>query len=201
MREGTWTSEEENFLAAMQKQCEVHHAWNMKCYNYYDRLSNKFNIPILIVSSINALTAISLNEFLNQTYVSILNAVLSAGTGVLGSIQLYMKLNEKMTKATRSAIMFKKLSLKISKELAIARSDRTTEGQSFLSDCFAEYNTTLEQGNPVDKQMGDFMTKGRDLVTEPPSPVSVRSVAHRLLALANVRVDRDRTPPSDTEVV
>jgi uncharacterized membrane protein YdfJ with MMPL/SSD domain len=201
MREGSWTSEEENFLAAMQKQCEVHHTWNMKCYNYYDRLSNKFNIPILIISSINALTAISLNEFLNQTYVSILNAVLSAGTGVLGSIQLYMKLNEKMTKATRSAIMFKKLSLKISKELAIARGDRTTEGQSFLSDCFAEYNTTLEQGNPVDKQMGDFMTKGRALVTEPPSPVSVRSVAHRLLALANVRVDRDRTPPSDNEVV
>lgn len=199
MREGTWTSEEENFLAAMQKQCEALHGWNMSMYSYYDRLSNKFNIPILIVSSINALTAISLNEFMNQTYVSILNAVLSAGTGVLGSIQLYMKLNEKMTKATRSAIMFKKLSLKISKELAIARGDRTTEGQSFLADCFAEYNTTLEQGNPVSKQMGDFMTKGRALVTEPPSPVSVRSVAHRLLALANVRVDR--TPPSDNEVV
>jgi uncharacterized membrane protein YdfJ with MMPL/SSD domain len=198
MREGAWTSEEENFLAAMQKQSEVLHGWNMSRYNYYDRLSNKFNIPILIVSSINALTAISLNEFMNQTYVSILNAVLSAGTGVLGSIQLYMKLNEKMTKATRSAIMFKKLSLKISKELAIARGDRTTEGQSFLADCFAEYNTTLEQGNPVDKQMGDFMTKGR-VASEPPSPVSVRSVAHRLLALANVRVDR--TPPSDSEVV
>jgi uncharacterized membrane protein YdfJ with MMPL/SSD domain len=198
MRENAWTSEEETFLAAMQKQSEALYDWNMKSHMFYDRLSNKFNIPILIISSINALTAISLNEFMSQTYVSILNAVLSAGTGVLGSIQLYMKLNEKMTKATRSAIMFKKLSLKISKELAIARGDRTTEGQSFLADCFAEFNTTLEQGNPLEKNLGDFMTKMGRGTSDPPTPVSVRSVAHRLLALANVRVDR--TPPSD-EVV
>jgi hypothetical protein len=189
MKEASWTTEEEQFLASMQKQSEVLHTWNMKCHHYYDSLSSKFNIPILIVSSINALTAVSLNEFLSQNFVSILNAVLSAGTGVLGSIQLYMKLNEKMTKATRSSIMFKKLSLKISKELAIAREDRTTEGQSFLADCFAEFNTTLEQGNPVDKQLGDFMTQPQ-APQEPGTPLSVRSVAQKLLSLANLPVNR-----------
>jgi len=89
-----------------------------------------------VISSINALTAISLNEFLTQTYVSILNAILSAGTGILGSIQLYMKINEKMANALRTQVLMKRLALKISKELSIDRAQRATEGQSVPSGVF-----------------------------------------------------------------
>lgn len=141
-------------------------------------MSSKFNIPILIISSLNSLCAIALNDFIVQKYVSILNAVLSAGTGVLGSIQLYMKLNEKMTNAMRASIHFKKLALKISKELTISRKDRTTEGQTFLGDCFSEFNTVLEQGNPIEKKLRNhlsFMTENP--IDIPPSPL--KNVANR----------------------
>jgi hypothetical protein len=72
------------------------------------RFCDAFNIPILIISALNALCAIALNDFLAQRYVSILNAVLSAGTGVLGSIQLYMKINEKMTNSVRASTLMKR---------------------------------------------------------------------------------------------
>jgi hypothetical protein len=51
-----------------------------------------------MLSALNSLCAIALNDFIPQRFVSILNAVISAGTGVLGSIQLYMKINEKFLK-------------------------------------------------------------------------------------------------------
>jgi uncharacterized membrane protein YdfJ with MMPL/SSD domain len=129
----------------------------MKDYEYYKWLSTRFNIPILVISSINALCAIALNDFLVQKYVSILNAVLSAGTGLLGSVQLYLKINEKLSNSTRSSILMKRIALTISKELSISRESRSTEGKIFLQECFAEFNAALEQSNPVHRKFENYM--------------------------------------------
>ena len=168
MREDPWHDKQEEFLKKLELQCNSYHAYFSKDHLYYHGLAAKFNIPILVISSINALTAISLNDFLGQRYVSILNAVLSAGTGILGSIQLYMKINEKMSNALRSGVLMKRLALKISKELSVDREQRTTEGQAFLSDCFSEFNACLEQSNPVEKKIQNFLAFG-ELPPKPPS--------------------------------
>ena len=188
-----WSDEEEEFLKKMERQCDVYYNHHTGDFKYYHRLASKFNIPILIISSINALTAVAMNEFVPQKYVSIINAVLSAGTGVLGSIQLYMKINEKMTNALRSSIAFKRLGLKISKEMTIARGDRVTEGQAFMGECFAELNTAIEQGNPVERtRLPNFMALPKvELPTPPVSPM-MRSVADSLLSLARARVSTTR---------
>ena len=148
-----WHPDEQEFLAKLEQQCNTYYDYHSKDHVYYMKLASKFNIPILMVSAINALTAVALNSFIAQEYVSVLNAVLSAGTGVLGSIQLYMKINEKMTNALRASILMKRLALKVSKELSIEPQNRVTDGQAFLSDCFSEFNTALEQGNPIEKTL------------------------------------------------
>mgnify|MGYP006268975925 CR=1 FL=1 len=157
MKEEPWHEREEAFLSKIEQQCNEYSEYFNKDYKYYHTLSSRFNIPILIVSSINALTAVSLNEFVGQKYVSIMNAILSAGTGILGSVQLYMKINEKMANALRSSILMKRLALKISRELSIERRRRTTEGPAFLQECFGEFNAALEQANPVEKRLRNFL--------------------------------------------
>jgi len=168
MREDPWHDKQEEFLKKLELQCNSYHAYFSKDYMYYHGLASRFNIPILVVSSINALCAISLNDFLTQRYVSILNAILSAGTGILGSVQLYLKINEKMSNALRSGTLMKRLALKISKELSIDREQRTTEGQAFLADCFSEFNACLEQSNPIEKKIQNFLALGE----LPPKPTS-----------------------------
>lgn len=157
MKEDAWDVKEEQFLSRIEQQCNEYAVYFNKDYTYYHALASKFNIPILVVSAINALTAVALNEFVPQKYVSIMNAILSAGTGVLGSIQLYLKINEKMANALRSATLMKRLALKVSKELSIERSRRTTEGKAFLQECFGEFNASLEQANPVEKKVRNFL--------------------------------------------
>ena len=201
MKDQVWFDEQETYLRSMERQCEVYYQHHTKDFVYYHSLASRFNLPILIVSAINALTAVALNEFVEQKYVSIMNAVLSAGTGVLGSIQLYLKINEKMTNATRSSLAFKRLGLKISKELTLGRSERVTEGLAFLSDCFAEFNTAIEQGNPVEKtKLVNYLALPRP-TEQPPSPTSPRMqrVADSLLQLARTPVGRS-TPDSEEYV-
>ena len=187
MKEDPWHEKQEEFLRKLELQCNSYHAYFNKDYQYYHGLASKFNIPILIISSINALCAISLNDFLGQRYVSILNAVLSAGTGVLGSVQLYLKINEKMSNALRSAVLMKRLALKISKELSIDRAQRTTEGQAFLSDCFSEFNAALEQANPIEKKIQNFLAFGQ----LPPKPTSTSLMSLAAAAVANMTPRRD----------
>jgi hypothetical protein len=148
-----WHPDEQVFLTKLEQQCNSYYAHYSKDHLYYSKLASKFNVPILVVSAVNALTAVGLNSFIRQEYVSVLNAILSAGTGVLGSIQLYLKINEKMSNSLRASILMKRLALKISKELSILPDHRVTDGQAFLADCFAEFNTALEQGNPIEKEL------------------------------------------------
>ena len=152
-----WHPDEQEFLAKLEQQCNTYYDHHSKDHLFYSKLASKFNIPILIISAVNALTAVGLNSFIAQEYVSVLNAILSAGTGVLGSIQLYMKINEKMTNALRASILMKRLALKISKELSITPENRVTDGQAFLTDCFSEFNTALEQGNPIEKELPNHL--------------------------------------------
>ncbi len=187
-KEDSWHDKEEQFLENLERQCGIYNDHHTRDYHYYDTLSAKFNIPILIISSVNALTAVCLNSFLEQEFVSILNAVLSAGVGVIGSIQLYMKLNEKMTRALRSSISFKRLALKISKELSVDRAQRVTEGQPFLAECFAELNTAIEQGNPVEKYLPNHLALEK-VIRSPTSPL--QRVADRLLEFSRQQVDGD----------
>ena len=182
MREDSWTNKEEEFLNKIERQCNAYAAYFGKEYQYYHSLSSKFNIPILIISSLNALCAISLNDFLTQRYVSILNAVLSAGTGVLGSVQLYMKINEKMTNSTRSQILMKRLALKISKELSVDRASRTTDGQVFLQDCFSEFNASLEQSNPIEKKIQNYLALGDAPPANPRTSLSFMNLAAAAVA-------------------
>jgi hypothetical protein len=174
MKDQVWFTEEENFLSSIEKQCNLYNAHHTKDFMYYNKLSTRFNVPILMLSALNSLCAIALNDFVPQRFVSILNAVISAGTGVLGSIQLYMKITEKMTNSLRSQIHFKKLALKISKELSIAREQRTTEGQTFLTECFNEFNTTIEQSNPLEKKILNHLAFTVEKQEVPGTPVTDR---------------------------
>ena len=194
MREDSWHNKEEEFLNKIERQCNAYANYFAKDYQYYHSLSARFNIPILVISSLNALCAISLNEFLEQKFVSILNAILSAGTGVLGSVQLYMKINEKMTNATRTQMLMKRLALKIAKELSVDRDTRTSDGQVFLQECFGEFNAALEQSNPIEKKIQNFLALG-----EAPPHESRTSLSFMNLAAAAVASVTPRKPAFDDD--
>ena len=166
-----WDDTEEQFLTKLEKQCNHFHKHYNKEYTYYNRLSSKFNIPILVVSAINSLTAVALTTFIPQKYVSIMNAILSAGTGVLGSVQLYMKLNERMANSLRSCISMKRIALKITKELSLSRELRTIDGVAFVQDCFADFNQTLEAGNPIEKKLDNHLELSITS-SQPPTPIT-----------------------------
>ena len=112
-----WSNSEEQYLNKLHHECYALNEYNRKQYLKYLKINKKFSIPILILSSLNGLFALSLQPFLQQDYISVLNACISLACGVLGSIQLFMKIDEKIHASIICSHEFHKLSIKISKEL------------------------------------------------------------------------------------
>ena len=158
MVEKEWFPREEAFLTKLEKQCNAYQKHFTEEYTAYSTSARRYNIPILVISAINGLTAVGLTSFVEQKYVSVLNAILSAGTGVLGSIQLYLKISEKQTKAMQASLLMKRLALKISKELSIDAPQRQTDGKTFIQECFGEFNAAVENANPVEIQLDNHVT-------------------------------------------
>ena len=78
-----WNENEEEYLKKLHYQCiEFFKFWNQK-FLYYEKKNKYFNIPILIISASNSLFAITLTNWIDQKYVSIINAVLSVMTAII----------------------------------------------------------------------------------------------------------------------
>jgi hypothetical protein len=148
----TWGDEEEVFLKKISKQCLIYKYYYDKKHEEYKKYFYKFNIPIILISSVNSLLAISLNEFVEQSYVSIINSILSAGAGILSSILLFLKIQEKLNSTRISSLEFQHLNLKISKELSLKRDDRNPNSIQFLNDIFNSYNSIIDQSLPIEKK-------------------------------------------------
>lgn len=171
-----WDESTEKFLSKLQMNSYELYLFYNKKYIIYQQTHQKYNIPILVLSAINSLVALTLPDFIRQEYVSIINAVISAGTGILGSILLYLRVNEKVNICFTNAYKLNTLQLKICKELSIERSARKSKGSQFLNECFQEYLSCLDSGIPIDKKLKNYMSEfERDIQTIPSETTSANN--------------------------
>ena len=130
----TWTNNQEDFLRRLHLECNLLAEYNRKQYILYSNINRRFSIPILVISGINSLFAVSTQPFLEQGLISITNACLSLFCGILGSIQLFMKIDSKIHNYVVCSHEFNKLSYKLSKELTLEREVRVGDGKQFVVD-------------------------------------------------------------------
>ena len=166
-----WDNKEEEYLTRLHHQAHLMHTYFNKKHLAYIEQATRFNIPVMILSAVNSLIALTLPSFIDQEIVSILNSIISAGTGILGSVLLYLKLTEKSTQSLSLAIKFNILSLKISKELSIERDKRSQSGQAFLNETFADFQSIIEKALPIDRKLPNYLTlESLPSINTSPSP-------------------------------
>ena len=192
----SWTDKEEEYLRKIHYQSNIYYQYYNRKTLHYTKLSQKYNIPILIISAINSLVAISMPQFMPQSYVSILNGILSLGTGILGSIQLFLKINERMGNCIAVSMMFQKLYLKIGKELSIERELRNSDGKTFLSECFNEFNQAIDKSTPIDKHIKNYLIlPNGDVSTELPTIIPTKSFRDLDIDGSDIDIENNNSTP------
>lgn len=130
-----WTAQQEEFLRRLHFESHTLAEYNRRQFRVYSRIHQRFTIPILVISGTNSLFAVSTQAFLERDLISITNACLSLFRGILGSIQMFMKVDSKIHQSVICAHEFQKLLYRTSRELSVERMCVPTRAKSLLQKC------------------------------------------------------------------
>jgi len=154
-----WNDSIERLLDNIRLNCielEQHHK---KLYFSIKNIVVYFKLPIIILSSINAIASVALTDYLAQNIISATNCLISFFIGVLTSISLYLKIEDRLENELLASKEYHKLSIEIYKILSLKTEDRAIDGDQFLNDIYNEYIKLYDRSNLNENELNDQLKK------------------------------------------
>lgn len=116
-----------------------------------------FRIPIIIFSSINSIVSVS-QQFIPQQAITATNSLLSLITGVISSIEMFLKIDSQMESEQVSQKEYYILATTIYKTLSLNQINRPDDMKAFLEECYSTYIKLLENSCVFHKRIEDQLT-------------------------------------------
>ena len=134
-----------------------------------------FRIPIILLSSINSVSAVSLQGFLGQTYISLINMAISLIVGVIGSVEMFYQYTKQIEVELIGSKEFYILSCDIYKWLSLEQSNRVSTPKEFLNESYTRYIKLIETSIVLKRSVEDKLVKIERTVAPERTPTSVQS--------------------------
>lgn len=134
-------------------------AYHRKRYITLKSRLKYYRLPIIILSALNSVCAVSMNAFVNQSYVSLINMAMSLIVGIIGSIELFYGITRQMEVELVGSKDFYVLSIDIYKYLSLDRIKRETDERIFLTDTWTRYTKLIETSYILKKKVADLLTE------------------------------------------
>jgi hypothetical protein len=118
----------------------------------YFSLSNSikyYRLPIIVLSGANSIISVGLQNYVAQEILSLITSLISLLCSVIGSIELFLKINARMESDLISQRDFYLLSIEIFKTLSLARENRPVPAKENLEHCYNNYCKLIESSNPL----------------------------------------------------
>lgn len=167
----SWNDNTERLLENIRMNCIKLEAFHREYYFRIKKIIVYFKLPIIIMSSLNAILAVSMGEYLPQEYISVLNCGISFVVGTLTSISLYLRIEDRLESSLSSSKEYHKLSIEIFKMLSLRKSDRSIDADQFLNDIYGNYVKLFERSNLL---TNDFIDELKKKVDEMEIGISVK---------------------------
>jgi hypothetical protein len=159
-----WDSNVLDFLDSIRKKCSKLSLKHTNTFFYYNKVSNFFDIPIIILSTLSASFAVGTGDFLDQSYISLINCGVSMTVAILSSIKLYLNIATNKTNELEISKAFYVLSLDIQKILYLPIELRKVEQLEFLNQIYDAYilliqKSSLIKANEENEKMDKLLEK------------------------------------------
>lgn len=167
----SWSDDIEEVLESIRNNSYVMSNHHKKLYWSYKGQLKYYRIPVIIISGINSVVAVGLQPYLDQGLISATNCLLALFVGIIGSIELFLGLQDSMETELMGSKNFYLLAIDIYKTLTLDRSRRNCLGKDYLEEKYGEYtklygNAQMLRSKIKDKLSnvpGSTMTEDTDL--------------------------------------
>ena len=140
-----WTEDYETLLRNILFNASLMSEHHKEEHLKYDRRLKWYKLPIIIASGVNSIISVSLNQYIEQSYVSVINCLVSLTISIIGSIELFLMINKKADQEAVAYKEFYSLALKINNMLKLKREHRGEEPKIFLNCVISEYLTAFNE--------------------------------------------------------
>ena len=156
-----WSVDIEQQLKNIETNCSKNADISKKDYLLLTDQIKYFRIPVIFLSSINAIASVSLNSYMNQDAVSIITCLVSFAVSLISSIELYLGLQKKIEIALSSYRDYYLLSVKINNCLRLDRDHRNENvARNFLTECLTQYEQLFGKSNITNDCFDDKLIGG-----------------------------------------
>ena len=160
MNTNNWNSNIIEILEGVRTNAVNLSEYHRRSYFYYKNLSNYFDIPIIITSTIAGSFSVGADPYLEQRNISLISCLSSMVITILGSIKLYLNISQNLENESNMSREFYVLSVEIFKQISLPTEQRNTNGIEFLNSKYSQYIKLYEESNLLKKQYKkDTLTK------------------------------------------
>lgn len=164
----------ENLLENIRLNCVVLNKEHKKRYIKLKNTLKWFRIPIIVLSGINSLLSVSLQNYLEQGIISISTAMVSLTCGIIGSVELYLSIQQNMEMELITSKDYYLLGIDIFKILSLKEKNRNVELKAFLDEKFQVYQKLTENSNILEKKVLDKLCPVFEPTVTPPLPSTIQ---------------------------
>jgi hypothetical protein len=110
-----------------------------------------------VISAVNSVLAVMLNKFVDQSYVSVITSILALITGIIGSVELFLKINDRMDIELTSSKHYYLLQVDIFRMLNLDRKNRNGNALDYLNEKIESYMKLFTASNIKQKYIRDYL--------------------------------------------
>jgi len=132
--------------------------YHRKRYLFLKGRLKYYRIPIIVISALNSVGAVSLQNFFPQKYISLVNMFLSLTVGIIGSIEMFFNITKQMESELSESKNFYVLGCDIFKYLALNKEKRMDDEREFLNEIYGRYIKLVESSIILKKKVADKLS-------------------------------------------
>jgi hypothetical protein len=156
---GDWKPDIETILEKIRINSVILSEHHKERYYHYKSYLKYFKLPLIVLSSVNSIVAVGLNTYLEQSTISLLTCLLSLSTAIIGSVEMYLKVQSNMETELIASRNFKLLAYDIFKTMTLEPNNRVNNAKLFLDEKYNEYVKLVENSNLIhSKKVVDVLT-------------------------------------------
>lgn len=166
-----WTDDVEGVLELIRQNSVLLATFHKKKYYEYKGFLKYFKLPLIILSSITSIASMGLTNYMKQEDISLLTCLLSLGSALIASIELYLGIQKSMEMELTASKFYLLLSYDIFKTTQLNREHRVENGRQFLDEKYNTYVKLIENSKICrDKKYQDQLAPLPDGIKPPPTP-------------------------------
>jgi len=160
----SWNDNTEELLDNIRKNCIILEDYHRQYHFRIKKIIIWFKLPIIVMSSLNAIASVAFQNYIEQNYISAFNCGLSFVIGTLTSVSLYLRIEDRLEASLSSSKEYQKISLEIYKILSLKKAYRSTDADQFLNDVYNNYIKLFEKSNLLQNEFTDNLKKDINLI-------------------------------------